>query len=163
MTAAVTSSSAGIEREVLEQAEWAVRRTCLLLDDERFDEWLECFTDDATYGVVAHGDELRREMRWLDLSRAELDARLANVNSFVRDRARRMRVPTVMAVEPRDDGLVEVMSYVVTYRTELDGSSSLYALLRYVDLWRMGEKWKLAARRVVLGTRMLATGSHVPI
>lgn len=162
MTAAVTPSSARVDREVLEQAEWAVRRTCLLLDEERFDEWLECFSDDATYGVVAHSEELRREMRWLDLSRTELDARLANVDSFVRDRARRTRVPTVMAVEPHDDGSVEVMSYVVAYRTELDGSSSLYALLRYDDLWHIDE-WKLAARRVVLRTRMLATGSHMPL
>ena len=49
-----------------------IYQSCLVMDDERFDEYLALCTEDYQYKVTAYSPELRKEMVWLEQSRTDL-------------------------------------------------------------------------------------------
>ena len=142
-----------------------VYRTCLLLDAERFDDYLALCSADFRYRVKADSPDLGKEMTWLDLDRDELADLLENVANHVRLPGRFTRHATVYAIERDDDGArAAVTTSLIVVYTDLDGVSRLFASGRYLDTVALaGPAPLLASRTVWLDTRDLGPGSHVPL
>ncbi len=145
----------------------AIGRSCYLLDDERFDEWLAMCTQDVSYSIRAYSPEIRREMTWLKHDRAGLEQMLNTLRLHQRDSGALFRHPSVLQMENVIDGTLTTVTSVLIYRTAQDGISSLFAAARYFDTWDAGPaQLLLKMRRVQLATRVLMSdsgGSHVPL
>lgn len=156
-----------LEQSQLAAAHAAIGRSCHLLDDERFDEWLAMCTQDVSYSIRAYSPEIRREMTWLKHDRAGLEQMLGTLRLHQRDSGDLFRHPSVLKMERDIDGSLDTMTAVLIYRTAQDGMSSLFAAARYFDTWEAGsDQLLLKARRVQLATRVLMSdsgGSHVPL
>lgn len=147
--------------------EAAVGLSCLCLDEERFEDWLEGCASDFRYSVQAYSPEIRRHMTWLSLDRLGLERLAQSLRMHQRDPGALMRHPSVLKVKENPDGKLESVSSVLVVRTAPDGTSALYAALRYVDVWTASAKnLLLSNRRVEMSTRVLLSdsgGSHVPL
>ncbi len=145
----------------------AIGRSCFLLDDERFDEWLAMCTQDVSYSIRTYSPEIRREMTWLKHDRAGLEKMLSTMHLNQRDLGDLLRHPSVLQVERGADSTLDTMTSVLICRTAQDGSSSLFAAARYFDTWDAATgQLLLKARRVQLATRVFKSdsgGSHVPL
>lgn len=145
----------------------AVGASCLCLDEERFEDWLEGCAPGFTYSVQAYSPEIRRHMTWLSLDRPGLERLAQTLRTHQRDPGALMRHPSVLKVREQPDGRIESVSSVLVVRTAPEGTSSLYAALRYVDTWTASaEALLLLNRKVEMGTRVLPSdsgGSHVPL
>ena len=142
-----------------------VYRSCLALDDERFDDYLALCADDFHYRVTAYSPELRKEMVWLDQDREQMANLLEGVDNHHRLPGRLTRQANVYLVE-RDaaNGHATVTTSLVVMYTDPDGVSKVFAVGRYVDSVDVaGELPLLKSREVRLETRELGPGSHVPM
>ena len=142
-----------------------IYRSGTLLDDERFDEWIELCAPDFCYSITAVSEEIDAKMEWMNQDRDGLRALFAGIHEHERSVGRLSRhVGMVRITDESDTGEVRVDSSVVIYHTGLDGSSSLYAVGRYLDrVTKNGGQPLLAEREVALQTRRFPTGSHVPL
>ena len=76
-----------------------VQRTAVLLDQEKFDDWVGLFDAQATYELRAYSTELRRWMTWQLSDRDTLARMLQEVSEHVRDPAQRRHVVGYPLVE----------------------------------------------------------------
>jgi salicylate 5-hydroxylase small subunit len=140
-----------------------VQRTAMLLDDEKFDDWLALFVSQGMYELAAYSTEIRRWMTWQLSDRQTLEKMLKDVDEHVRDPARRLHVVSVPLVE-LDDNQGRLTSHFSLFRTTPDGQSSLYMVGRYQDrIVRRAGTWLYAEHKVVVDTRMLDSFTHIPI
>ena len=153
-------SDSSTDREAIREL---VQRTALLLDEEKFDQWLELFDGAGTYELNAYSPEIRRWMSWWQSDRPALEKMLKELDQHVRDPARRRHVvsPAVVALDgERANGV----SQFALYRTTPEGQSSLYMVGRYEDrLVRRSGSWFYAAHKVITDTRMLEAFTHIPV
>ena len=135
-----------------------------LLDEERFDDWLELCAPGFTYQISTFSDELRRRMVWMDQDRDGLAHLFANVNRHERYTGR-LRRHVSMSRRIGDTGDAETFtSAVAIYHTDLNGVTQLYATGRYHDrIVRQAGKPCLLRREIDLDTRRLAFGPHLPL
>jgi 3-phenylpropionate/cinnamic acid dioxygenase small subunit len=140
-----------------------VQRTAMLLDDEKFDEWLKLFDAESSYELSAYSTELRLWMTWQLSDRQALEIMLSNVDEHVRDPARRRHVISMPVVEVDvDQG--RVTSNFSLFRTTPEGQSSLYMVGFYDDrIVRRSGTWLYAAHKVIIDTRMLDSFTHIPV
>jgi methanesulfonate monooxygenase small subunit len=135
-----------------------------LLDEERFDDWLELCDEGFSYRINTYSDELRRPMIWLHKQRDELVHLFANINRHERHTGRLRRHVSMVRVEKSEREPLPVRSEVAVYHTELNGVTQLFAIGSYHDsLVRRDGALKLAKREVKLHTRRLPFGPHVVI
>lgn len=159
-----------------------VARAALALDDEDFAGFLALCTGDFRYEARSWSPELRKWMTWLAQSRSELEALLAALPEHLRRRGRLLRQlgPTIVDAdvpEPGAEGagaagagaLRATTSFAI-FHTDPDGRTRLWVVGRYRDRIVVGAAGpggatnaRLASREVVLDTRDLGIGSHVPI
>lgn len=145
------------------QVQRLLAQSCELLDQERFDAWLELFTEDAHYEVTAWSPEINREQTWLGLQKAELTALVNNIDSHIRDRAKRGHV-AMLANVIKHEFSYEAIARFLLLRTDEMGASTLYLTGTYRDVVRVEPTGlKLAARHVQLDTRLFDIGSHLPV
>ena len=145
-----------------------IARSCLLLDEEKFDPWLGLWTPVMHYAIHAYSPEIRKDMTWLDLDRPQMTQLLAGLRTHERDPGALFRQPAV--IEVRIDEAAQranAITNVLVVRTSLHGESSLFAALRYHDMIALGPDGPLLEERSVrLSTRVLMSdsgGSHVPL
>jgi 3-phenylpropionate/cinnamic acid dioxygenase small subunit len=140
-----------------------VARTAQLLDDGRYEEFLQLFTDDGTYSMQAVSAELGKEVTWMALDRSELSQLFKEYPEHVVDTASRLHLVTTAGIE-LGDGAANAVSTFAVYRTDLHGASALYAVGRYEDDFVLrGEVWKLRSRRVRLQTRQFTVPTPLPL
>jgi methanesulfonate monooxygenase small subunit len=148
-----------------EQARTLVSLSCLLLDEEKFDRYLELFSAPSRYRITAYSPDLRKDQAWLDLDRKELETLLSNLPRHVRLPGRFLRHPNGFIVQ-EEEGSKELLvtTSLLVAHTDVDGVSRLFAAGRYRDRieWVAGEA-RLKEREVRLDTRQFGPGSHVPI
>jgi methanesulfonate monooxygenase small subunit len=151
-------------------ADHAVRdliyRACLLLDRNKFLEWLELCTPDFQYTISAWSPEIRRDMVWLDHDLdgiTNLMRMLPKHNSDQTPLTRHISVYTVDYEAARREA--EAVTSVVIYATALDGGATeLWALGRYYDTVSLADGTARFRKRVVrLETRSLGIGKHWPL
>lgn len=140
-----------------------VQRTAVLLDQEKFDDWVGLFDAQATYELRAYSTELRRWMTWQLSDRDTLARMLQEVSEHVRDPAQRRHVVGYPLVE-LDGEQGRVQSPFSLFRTSPDGQSSLYMVGSYDDrVVKRSGGWLYASRTVVVDTRMLDMFTHIPV
>ena len=141
-----------------------VYKSCILLDNVRYDEWLALLTPDFRYRIVCYSEEIRKDMVWLDHDPGELKVLFKNLSSHVRVLGTYRRQVGVFEELERSDDTIHINSSVVVYHTTPAGASKLFALARYEDVAAIsgGELW-MKHRTVRLETRQLDFGPHVII
>ena len=135
------------------------------IDDGRFEDWLELFTEDASYKVVARDNHDRglpatmvlctNKNRIRDRIAALLGATKYNFHS---DR----HVVGQLRVRARSDNEWELRASYAVFQTTHEGRSSLFSVGRYDDRVRLeGERLLFCEKKVIVDTfaipGMLAT------
>jgi methanesulfonate monooxygenase small subunit len=142
-----------------------VYRTCLALDANDFERYLALCTLDFRYTVKAHSPEIRRDMVWLDHDRAGMEALFRTLPRHRSDPASLSRHATVYTVDFDPEGArATVVTGLLVFRTAPDGGgTSLFAVGKLHDAVEVQEGRALLARRtVILETRELGIGTHIP-
>jgi methanesulfonate monooxygenase small subunit len=141
-----------------------IYRSCLAMDDEKFDEYLALCSDDYHYKVTAYSPELRKEMIWLEQSRADLKAMFEMLPEHVKPDGRFTRHVHVYRVTPNGSpGTVNVTSALTIYFTNDRGDTKVFGIGRYYDVVdTTGGTPRLKSREVRMETRSLGTGSQIP-
>ena len=141
-----------------------IYQSCLAMDDERFDEYLSLCTEDYQYKVTTYSPELRKEMVWLEQSRADLGAMFEMLPEHVKPDGQFTRHAQVYRVAPNGSaGTLAVTSALTLYFTTDRGETRVFAIGRYNDVVdTTGPVPRLKAREVRLETRSLGAGSQIP-
>ena len=142
-----------------------IMRSCLLLDDERFDDYLALWSPRGRYRITSWSPDLRKELVLLDLPLADLRQLLENVPNHERMAGTFSRHATGPLVEwPDGEDAARATSSLLVVHTDLEGVSSVYAVGKYLDdIEIAGGDARIVSREVRLETRQLGTGSHVPM
>ena len=146
-----------------------------LLDERRYEEWLDLLTDDVSYWApirrnvqFGHWDtENTRQgldMNWFDEGKATLRLRVKQLMSGVHwveeptPRVSRLisNVHDVRAVpDPEDPEEVSVKYRILIYRNKLDDDTDVFAGKRHDVLRKVEGQWKIAKRAMLLDQSVL--------
>ncbi len=160
-------------KEPAETVKDAIYRTCLLLDDEKWAEWLELCDDDFTYAIKAFSPEINYDMTYYSGNRDDLATMTGLLPKHNSDHSPLKRHVTVYAVDVDEKAkTATAVTSLVVYQNMLDGINShidsgetrLFLVGRYLDKFRFnGGAAKFVEREVRLDTRRLDKGTHWPI
>jgi methanesulfonate monooxygenase small subunit len=166
-----------VAKTELKSVEQSVRdviyRAALLLDDEKFLDWLGLCAPDFHYRITTYSPEIRKQMTWYEQDVSGLKGMIEMLPKHNTDHGRLTRHTTVYTVDvdPSQNEASATASFAC-YRTMLDGINShidsgetqLFLIGRYYDRFRIGEEGpRFLERNVFLDTRRLDKGSHYPI
>lgn len=158
--------------EILQPIHALVYRSALLMNEERWKDYLALCDPSYHYRVVNYSPEIRREQTWADRDFKAMKAAFDLMPRHNTDRSKLTRQVQVYTVEydPQKQE-ADVVSALTVYRTQLDGMSSyidsgqtsLYAIGLYKDRVRITDGVPRLLERVVqLDTRQLDIGTHKP-
>jgi methanesulfonate monooxygenase small subunit len=142
-----------------------VYRSCLLLDEKKFNEFLDLCADDFTYTITAYSPETRADMTWMDEDKTSMRRMLDVLPKHNSDHSPLSRHATVYRVDYDDKKKrASVVSALQVFKTALDGGATqLFAVAKLYDTISLnGKGARLVSRNVRLDTRMLGIGSHLP-
>ena len=146
-------------------------REAELLDERRYEEWLELLTDDVRYFMpmrrnVPH-DETEREftregadVNWFDEGKDTLTRRVKQISTGVHwaeqppSRICHM-VSNVQIVDAASDDEITVKSRFLLYRNRVETETDFLVGKREDRLRRVGAEWKIARRKVILDQNVL--------
>jgi 3-phenylpropionate/cinnamic acid dioxygenase small subunit len=171
-----------MREEILRDVEQFLYREARLLDERRFHEWLELFTDDVRYWMAGRSsryprsskaitvlDLLRRqesdlaiedELAILDETKVTLSGRIARLDTgmaWAEDPPSRTRhIIANIEVKPGDTpSELKVYSNFIVYRTRAETEQDFYVGARQDVLRRVDGAWKIAHRKLVLDQNVL--------
>jgi 3-phenylpropionate/cinnamic acid dioxygenase small subunit len=141
-----------------------------LLDERRFEEWLDLFTEDARYWMPMRrnvpADEPEREftrenadVNWFDEGKDTLTRRVQQIRTGVHwaeqppSRTCHM-VSNVQILESRPDELA-VKSRFLLYRNRVETETDLLVGKREDLLRRVDGHWRIARRKIILDQSVL--------
>jgi 3-phenylpropionate/cinnamic acid dioxygenase small subunit len=169
--------------EVLREIEQFLYREARLLDERRFHEWLDLFTDDVHYWMTGRSNRYPRsskavaildpdrhggaepaqedELAILDENKTTLVGRVARLDTgmaWAEDPPSRTRhIITNIEVEPGDGASeVKVSSNFMVYRSRAEREQDFYVGARQDVLRRVDGAWKIAQRKLILDQNVLA-------
>jgi 3-phenylpropionate/cinnamic acid dioxygenase small subunit len=146
-----------------------------LLDERRYEEWLDLLTDDISYWVpmrrnvqFGHWDTENtrqgRDMNWFDEGKATLRLRIKQITSGVHwveepsPRVSRM-ISNVHAIRAtpslEDPEEVSVKYRILIYRNRLEDSTDIFAGKREDVLRKVDGQWKIRKRTMLLDQSVL--------
>jgi 3-phenylpropionate/cinnamic acid dioxygenase small subunit len=146
-----------------------------LLDERRYEEWLDLLTDDISYWVpmrrnvqFGHWDTENtrqgRDMNWFDEGKATLRLRIKQITSGVHwveepsPRVSRM-ISNVHAIRAtpslEDPEEVSVKYRILIYRNRLEDSTDIFAGKREDVLRKVDGEWKICKRTMLLDQSVL--------
>src|SRR5262245_4920911 len=168
--------------ELLREVEQFLYQEARLLDERRFHEWLELFTDDVRYWMAGRGSRYPRsskaitvvspdrrpesdppveeELAILDETKATLSGRIARLDTgmaWAEDPPSRTRhIITNIEVEPGDTAAeLRVYSNFLVYRTRAETEQDFYVGARQDTLRFVDGAWKIAHRKLILDQNVL--------
>lgn len=171
-----------MQEEVRREVEQFLFHEARLLDERRFHEWLELFTEDARYWMPVRTtrhpknskaiaildkdryeeEELAKEgeLAFLDETKKTLEMRVARLDTgmaWAEDPPSRTRhLITNIEVEEGDAANeLKVRSYFLTYRNRLETEVDFFVGQRQDVLRKVNGDWKIARRTVVLDQNVL--------
>jgi 3-phenylpropionate/cinnamic acid dioxygenase small subunit len=177
------------DHDLIREIEQFLYREARLLDDRRFHDWLELFTDDVRYWMTGRTNRYPKsskaiaildpdryvendigaddELAILDESKETLTARVARLDTgmaWAEDPPSRTRhFVNNIEVEPGDsDSELKVYSNFIVYRSRGETEQDFYVGSRQDMLRRVGGAWKIASRRLVLDQNVL-TAKNVSV
>jgi 3-phenylpropionate/cinnamic acid dioxygenase small subunit len=174
VTAEDLKSAASAATLTVQQALWFELmqfyiREAWLLDERRFKEWLDLFTDDLLYFMPRRKNvprrEAQRELTQLgDLAILEEDkrylemrvARLETGMAWAEDPPSRTRhLIGNLEASRRDNGEAETRTAFLVYRSHLETDAQLLSGYREDVLREVNGSWKVARRTIVLDANVL--------
>jgi 3-phenylpropionate/cinnamic acid dioxygenase small subunit len=174
---------------LIRDVEQFLYREARLLDDRRFRDWLELFTDDVRYWMASRTNRYPKnskaiaildpdryveddigaddELAILDETKETLTGRVARLDTgmaWAEDPPSRTRHLIVnIEVEPSDtDAEVKVYSNFLVYRSRGETEQDFYVGGRQDVLRSVDGSWKIASRRLVLDQNVL-TAKNVSV
>jgi 3-phenylpropionate/cinnamic acid dioxygenase small subunit len=168
--------------ELRRDVEQFLYREARLLDERRFHEWLELFTDDVRYWMASRNNryprsskaitvlgpdrrreadlDIEEEMAILDETKVTLEGRIARLDTGMawgEDPPSRTRhIISNVEVEPGDTASeLKVYSNFLVYRTRAETEQDLYVGARHDILRRVDGAWKIARRKLLLDQNVL--------
>jgi 3-phenylpropionate/cinnamic acid dioxygenase small subunit len=171
-----------IGEDCIREVERFLYREARLLDQLRFDDWLELFTDDVHYWMPMRNSRYPRsskalrildqnryddreltganELALLDETKSTLERRVARLGTgmaWSEDPPSRTRhLITNIEIEPADDPLeIMVYSNFIVYRTRAETERDFYVGSREDTFRRVDNAWKIARRKIVLDEDVL--------
>jgi 3-phenylpropionate/cinnamic acid dioxygenase small subunit len=144
-------------------------REAWLLDERKFKEWLDLFTDDVLYFMPRRKNVLRREqhreltalgdLAILEEDRRYLEMRVARLETgmaWAEDPPSRTRhLVGNLEARPLENGEVEARTAFLVYRSHLETDHQLLSGCREDVLRRVEGTWKIACRTTVLDANVL--------
>jgi 3-phenylpropionate/cinnamic acid dioxygenase small subunit len=168
--------------DLLREVEQFLYREARLLDERRFQEWLDLFTDDVRYWMAGRSSRYPRsskaitvvgpdrrpeselagedELAILDETKATLRGRIARLDTgmaWAEDPPSRTRhIVTNIEVEAGDKAAeLTVYSNFLVYRTRAEAEQDLYVGARRDLLRSIDGAWRIARRKLVLDQNVL--------
>jgi len=144
-------------------------REAWLLDERKFTEWLDLFTEDVLYFMPRRKNVPRRELhrevtplgdlalfeddkRYMEMRVARLDTGMA----WAEDPPSRTRhLIGNLVAEPLDNGELQARTAFLVYRSHLETDQQLFAGSREDVLRQVNGVWKVAKRTIVLDANVL--------
>ncbi|MHA6792316.1 aromatic-ring-hydroxylating dioxygenase subunit beta [Pseudonocardia bannensis] len=133
-----------------------------LLDERRYDEWIELFTSESTYWapvrVTREGDPdrmQRGELALFDDDFGTLELRVASLSAksawaeIPPSRTRRL-ITNVTATESDVEGQVSATSNFLIFRSRLEATEHTFVGAREDVLARDGASWRILERTILL-------------
>ncbi len=154
-------------REAREAAEELMDEYAELIDADRLEEWLELFTEDATYEVLPRENEEQGLPVALMLCTNKnmlrdrvVSLRNANEYNLHYDRHLIGRV----RVAPEADGSWRAEANYVVYQTNLEGQTRQFSVGRYRDRVRLdGGRLRFCQKKVIVDTFSVPTLLATPL
>jgi 3-phenylpropionate/cinnamic acid dioxygenase small subunit len=175
VTAEASAPSTAVSRPVGDSTLRAIERflhhEARLLDDRRFAEWLELFTDDVHYWMPVRGDRSDEregggfaapgELAFFDETRDSLARRVARIGTglaWAEEPPSRTRhlITNVEAEETERLGEYRVSSYFIVYRTRLETKQDLFVGMRDDLVRQLDDEWRIARRTILLDQTVLS-------
>lgn len=141
-----------------------------LLDDRRFHEWVEVFTEDARYWMPVRGDRAgdtpasefakEHELAFFDETKETLRQRAQKLDTGMawaeepRSRTRHL-VTNIEAYEADGPAQVKVYCNFIVYRTRLETKEDIFVGRREDLLKQENNSWKIAERKIFLDQTVL--------
>ena len=144
-------------------------REAWLLDERKFREWLDLFTDDVLYFMPRRKNVPRREahrevtplgdLALLEEDKRYLEMRVARLDSgmaWAEDPPSRTRhLVGNLLVQPLDGGLIQAKTAFLVYRSHLETDQQLFAGCREDVLRPVDGSWRIARRTILLDANVL--------
>lgn len=155
---------------VLREIERFLIREARLLDERRYDEWVELFTNDVHYWMPVRRDKTRGpgkdefagegELAFFDETKDTLQRRVAKLATglaWAEEPPSRTRhlITNMDAEEGALEGEVRAFSNFIVYRTRLETKQDLFVGAREDVLRRQGDSWRIARRKILLDMTVL--------
>jgi len=168
--------------DLIREVEQFLYREARLLDDRRFRDWLQIFTDDVRYWMAGRTnrypksskaisildpdryveDDIGREdeLAILDETKETLSGRVARLDTgmaWAEDPPSRTRhMISNIEVEPGDaETEIRVYSNFIVYRSRGETEQDFYVGARQDVLRRVNGEWKIAHRKLILDQNVL--------
>jgi len=159
--------------EVANTVRDTIYRATLLLDDQKWEQWLELCDDSFHYAIKSFSPEINRDMIYLQGTRKDLATMVKLLPKHNTDHSPLKRHTTVYTVDVDESAqTASAISSFVVYQNMLDGVNShidagesrLFLVGRYIDTFKLENgKPRFLKREVRLENRRLDKGSHWPI
>ncbi|PHS01131.1 MAG: aromatic-ring-hydroxylating dioxygenase subunit beta [Leeuwenhoekiella sp.] len=141
-----------------------------LLDDWKLYEWLDLFTEDATYQVPAtdlpRDSSPKNNLFYIVDDRGRLEARVVRLmkkTAFAEyPRSKTRRVVSNVRIEEAEEGRCKVSSVFVTYRSKMGWTDTFIGTSQYELVRRDGEL-KIVAKRSCLDLEALRPHGRISI
>jgi len=104
-----------------EQITRLIYRSCLRLDAEDFDAYLELFAPEFAYRISNYSVEMRKDQNWLDVNQDEYRALLANVPLHSKPLGTFARHANVYDIERNGETRAKVTTFLTVYYTTPEG------------------------------------------
>ena len=141
-------------------------REAELLDEQRYEEWLEFFAEDATYEIPMtltrarfEGEGVSEEFKLMDETKQTLRIRIERLGTqyaWAEDPPSRVRhfISNIRIRKGDADEEVKVRCNLLVTRNRRDQLEyDLFSADRQDVLRRVGDEWKIARRRIILDQR----------
>lgn len=162
------------ERETASDAvRSTIYRASLLLDDQKWDDWLALCSDDFQYAIKSFSPEINVDMTYLQGSHKDLKTMVGMLPKHNTDHSPLHRHTSVYTVDVAPDGKsARAVSSFIVFQNMLDGVNShidsgesrVFLVGKYIDEFTLdGGEARFKTREVRLDNRRLDKGSHWPI
>jgi len=146
------------------EVERFVYREARLLDERRFNEWLELFTEDARYWMPVRMDKSSKapgefsaegELAFFDETKETLRMRVKKLETGMawaeEPPSRTRHLITNVEIDPGDaESELKALSNFMLYRTRLENKQDILVGRREDLLRRENGAWKIARRKIFL-------------
>jgi 3-phenylpropionate/cinnamic acid dioxygenase small subunit len=170
------------DHELIREVEQFLYREARLLDERRFDQWLDLFTDDLRYWMAGRSNRYPKrskaiaildparyveedvlgddDLAILDEDKATLGARIARLDTgmaWAEDPPSRTRhfIANIEAAPGFAAGEVAVHCNFIVYKSRSETEQDFYVGARRDLLRRVGGGWKIARRKLTLDQNVL--------